>query len=899
MSIIRVPTRTKTKSFKGEQMDFKFPNSFMTQPDINTASDDIALNNHFLVNDTLSSDALKNEHLLSLDSSKQNISKANSSTDGSNYYSFANISDNTTSPSYFHSGSSQNDDIISMLHLNSLNGMPRTVAPKKLDTFTISKINTNNNTSQSVISTTRDSIPTADNISYAILSTESIDTNNLKSLRLPTNSTNSTMSTRQSSFIVQMGDRSSINHHNEQLSTRRGSSRRNSTVKRTPLNLYRKPTMRKVESIIFSSSSMDTSRQSSNNLNLRNNGKLSKQNIEGEQKIRIVSQKYKEAGESKELPRLPSLQQSVILEVPVANYTKLRKHSSYRANASLTKNGKLDKKTIVPKSNTRKSSLKRSNAIRCHGGLLQYMEQIGLKIKKIITKLIFVVRRKLFRYNKTPNSKKKVDASNGKYKVINKKQIKHHRPMEKNHKNTTHLMQKQKGYMNNLQRSISIRSLKPLLNSEETLNFVRKLSEPSLINKESINNLLNIGKEMDSASRVQTKTNIETKNNKKNVSTNVTRMNSIMKSPVINTNVRNSSTLRRTNSSIRRAASIQTSITPSTSTYYTSSSNPTAVNGNNINNIRSNNSSIDNVNVLMRATSNSHSNPNSTSSNYSSTSTSPVRKGRLVKSFGSNSLNSLVRQQSIVVKNQVIPINQYSSIIEEDEDESENVIKKENYHVNNVKSNNNTVFGTIKEEECEDSNQCLIRDNTVKSNESETNSSIFTTLKTENKIEGKEDKLNGVECTMNDNGETEAGKLISQDEFQHDITNLFHVYFAQVIQNRINMRVQMIKYQQSNVMDPHYQELIDSIIKNEDQPAEDDDNSSCTAVSDDDEMLKASATLMKGYDGCSSIEESDDTDMEMEDMYEKMIPMTVLPLHSSSGTKAVRRSMTLPLSIKI
>lgn len=97
--IIRTPVRTKTKSFKGDQIDFKFPsNESLPRGTL----EEYHLNNHHLLNDVLAAenplthDEDTNSQILSDYTSASNTN-TNSGYSSNGYYSFANISDNTTS----------------------------------------------------------------------------------------------------------------------------------------------------------------------------------------------------------------------------------------------------------------------------------------------------------------------------------------------------------------------------------------------------------------------------------------------------------------------------------------------------------------------------------------------------------------------------------------------------------------------------------------------------------------------------------------------------------------------------------------------------------------------------------------------------------------------------------
>ncbi|CDO92889.1 unnamed protein product [Kluyveromyces dobzhanskii CBS 2104] len=200
---------------------------------------------------------------------------------------------------------------------------------------------------------------------------------------------------------------------------------------------------------------------------------------------------------------------------------------------------------------SRKSNLKRSNAVKCRGGLLQYFTRIGIRMKSSLRRLHMALKRKIFSYRQRHFSKS-------------------------NRKTTSHLL-RSNGYFANIKRSQSMRSLASYSDT----------SSPTVPSGLNIKN-----------------------------TPVVTHSSSI-----------NHHSLRRTPSSIKRAASILTN---------------------------------SNSNLVSR----SNSSLARTSSN------------RLVRSQPSLNLNLAVRQPSIVVKNKVIPLSQFDHkdycIKEEDEDEDDN-----------------------------------------------------------------------------------------------------------------------------------------------------------------------------------------------------------------------------------
>ncbi|CAH00426.1 Aim44p [Kluyveromyces lactis] len=91
--MIRTPTRTKTKSYNGSQSEFRFPDVEVLA---HLKLPEHGLNNHHLLNEQLNKkpeDDIHSQHL-----SDYTTTNSNSGNSSNGYYSFANISDNTTNP---------------------------------------------------------------------------------------------------------------------------------------------------------------------------------------------------------------------------------------------------------------------------------------------------------------------------------------------------------------------------------------------------------------------------------------------------------------------------------------------------------------------------------------------------------------------------------------------------------------------------------------------------------------------------------------------------------------------------------------------------------------------------------------------------------------------------------
>ncbi|CAI4054278.1 hypothetical protein SUVZ_16G1290 [Saccharomyces uvarum] len=524
--IIRAPIRTKTKSFKGDQVDFKFPSNESLP---RGTMEEYHLNNHHLLNNALGGenpvthDEDTTSQILSDYTSASNTN-TNSGYSSNGYYSFANISDNTTSSpriivnpneptkrltssdsnksDYFASHDLQNDD---SLHYSS-----SSVVRNQLRSMEV--IPEGNVTGS--VSTASQTIPTADNVSYNIASSSA-----------------SSISSKES----------------------------------TPSGTLQP--MQEAE--------------------LKTKPKLEKQK-------KVIEAKKPVSEHKKKLNRVPTIKQVGSI-----------KSSNYRYSSSASS-----------RSISARSSLKRSKAIRCKGGLLYYFTSLGISIKKTLRRLRLAIRRKLFSFN-DKNATPTFNSKTSKSKTQNnKKSTRRQADLTSTKNSSTSRQKKAQRYVSNLQRSISSKSLVPVL-------------APLAITKP-----------------LRIDTNCEATVFK---SKEPTTESKAPKSPL----VRYTPSLRRTNSSIRRAASILTA--PATMT------------------------PVNNRNSFISV---------SDSANHAVTrNSSAYSRSRLVRSKPSTSLNAIARQPSIVVENKVIPLsmNRYS-IREEDEYVIDTTSMRELSPVNSVSS---------------------------------------------------------------------------------------------------------------------------------------------------------------------------------------------------------------------
>ncbi|CCD27324.1 Aim44p NDAI_0K01330 [Naumovozyma dairenensis CBS 421] len=563
--IIRTPTRTKTKSFKGEQMGFKFPSNENLPKIVTSPKNEYDLNNHHLLNDNLALhdnnsneddnlSQIKSDYTFSTNTnSNTNTNTYSSSSNG--YYSFANISDNTTtSPKLFPVS-------------NTSNSHSKHLAAEKLPPSSISYFSSSSPSFKKYVSTnpsvstncttdvtkrsTLYSIPTADNISYAIVSATSSESSSID--KLSTNNINR-------------------NHSSASSNTSTFSSTSYHSLSKEQTNLRRVPTIKQVPSI------------SSNGTLSSPTKKSSKKKISQIQSPKKVKQK---------------------LSSPTTAISPSQKKTLPKSHHTTTK-------TRNPTSKSSKSSLKRSNAIRCKGGLLYYFTMIGIKLKKTLKKLRFMIRSKLFNKNKNKNKNKKYVSSTSNMKsnikspLINTKkttnkniQLKTHSRVStnKNFSPETSHLKRTNGYVTNLQKRSS--SITP---SPSIKNINKIISSPT---------------------------------------------SPIIQNPITNRNNNNTTSLRRTASSIRRAASTLHSSTATPSHSIITSPR---------------------LNQQQQITRN-----NTTQSRFIRNRTNIATTTPQLSS--SASLNSnVIRQPSIVVKNKVIPLSshhQHNTIHEEPDNEQD------------------------------------------------------------------------------------------------------------------------------------------------------------------------------------------------------------------------------------
>ncbi|GMM56910.1 Aim44 protein [Maudiozyma humilis] len=750
--IIRTPTRTKTKSFNGSQVDFKFP-STESLPRGNATEQD--MNNHHLLNATIKTGEIAeseqgdNVSQILSDYTSASNTNSNAYTSSSNgYYSFANISDNTTSPRFF----AQNKDAsVSNLNLGSpgrVGNYPSTLAPQKVGSAVSSPALTSSSSgrnslrgsiasgrkstspsqmasipenksmsiqeNKSVSARTAASIPTADNISYEIISA----TSNLDDTqpRMVSAATSSTCSTAQSALPK--------NH---------------ATVVKHPMAM--RP----------------------DNLSL------------SQRRSSIASRRRHSSSHAQPLSRV----------------------------ASLASRG------------SRKSQLKRSNAIRCKGGLLAYFSTIGMRIRKSMHKLRIVLRKRLFSSHgknvgsRSSSSQMARKGGNSTTTTSRKpgKKLKRKAPKNK------HAAE----YSQSTSKALTTSHLK---RTDGFVANVRRTDEPSTESSKSPTPI-----------------------------TKLTPTTSQKDTPASHP-----PTLRRTNSSIRRAASILQS-TPNTNRYSTASqSEPSMA--------------------------------------FTSAETRDTRRspGHMTRSGGMASLNSVIREPSIVVKNKVIPLTMHQYPIKEEDEYVIDTNSMQKLSSSENESDGSSGFSYFDE---------VHRDHHDKS-------SIYTTESTDDEDDENEDTQYE---PVHKKGMNPADMSASE------LSALFNDYFSTIIAKRIRMRLQIGQYQESNNLkhlDSEYRDMLESLRAEYDSESSDifdNDNRSSSESTSSSSSSESDSNSEFSFTGASN-EEEDALDVITpleckRDIKEQLQNMLSGYSHSQAASvtslpaAAVKRSSTLPIGVTI
>ncbi|SCU82609.1 LADA_0C06744g1_1 [Lachancea dasiensis] len=383
-------------------------------------------------------------------------------------------------------------------------------------------------------------------------------------------------------------------------------------------------------------------------------------------------------------------------------------------------------------SNRSTSKLKRSQAIRCKGGLLQFFNKVGSRVKARVCRWRLAVRKKLFTF-------------------------KSRRLAKKNKQQTTSHLKRANGYVSNIERTMSNASLRKV--SEKRPEVCKPGTDDSAPTRNSTGQTQRTVHDQPKTSRTS---------------------------------------LRRSPSSIKRAAS-----------------------------------------SLNRA----NSSANASSDGARLDSLDSNSRPKIVRSDPSMSLNSIIRQPSIVVNNKVIPLSRFNgemndfSIKEEDEDE---------YVID-----------------------------TDYMRRSDDNISDFSTSSSSSNEEDYKDSL-----------ETPLPMTFeSHDEKATTASNSWNHYLRAVVAQRILMRIQIHKFQESGE-DVVRQQLIDAIITDY------DDNSS-SHYETDVETDSTPLTALSGSEKCLSRTDTSGGYSNAND--------SILSLRPFQGAlhQNVKRSLTLPMGFRV
>ncbi|AET38125.1 Aim44p Ecym_2392 [Eremothecium cymbalariae DBVPG len=389
-----------------------------------------------------------------------------------------------------------------------------------------------------------------------------------------------------------------------------------------------------------------------------------------------------EGVQSTELPcfqiTLPAASSSAALSTVMA-ITSRSSSMMFRRNMSLRYSPSI--MSSLGSTPTRLTMPKRSRAVRCKGGLLQFFTQYMVN-----------TRAKLRKWGVSIKKRYALKRKKRQVKVKHKKQ------------STTSHLKRTNGYVSNIRRSISTRStLGPIPNlaADQT-------SQPRLLPLNAIEN----------ATVLQTRTS-----------------------------------LRRSPSSIKRAASTLRSVSP-------------------VNKARSN----DDQNQLKENQFNHRSSINS----------------NIVRSTASTSLNSIIRQPSIVVNNKVMPLCRLSTtksqypIREEDEDEEEDENHEDEYVINN-----STQMVPVKGLHAEIA--CHNLGDVSPSNSD--NSSIQTSY---------------YQDAQDDNAELDID--ISDQDALEKMMTAWHQFLSSTIASRIKMRLDLLRFKQQSLTDTENISLLNEIL---------------------------------------------------------------------------------------
>ena len=701
-AVMRTPTRTKTKSLGGRQNDFKFP-SIEALPRFVLHEED--LNNHYIVNEVFSKSPdlkARDDNESQLVSEYTSVSNTNTNTNSSNgYYSFANISDNTTT--------------------SRMNG-------------------------------------TFSEASYGVSSAAS---------RTYKSSDYSTAyDTEHPPFSSSPSPKLRPTYTTEKVTTRPKSAGSITSKRSTP------PPM---EAIIEDEQSLHT-------LPYKVVELVPSSKVDPLPQARVVTVRSSSSTASSTTVESSSRRRRLSVGVDRGN-RQLSSDSSLTYTTAPSQNPLIENsKGYVPYSRQSQSQsqsqsgvrqvskLKRSNAIRCKGGLLRFFSQLGIRIKRRFRRLWLAVRRKLFSYSRGRSSGS-ISRSKSMHSVSQSLVRRQTFATEQSTLENITLRKRHRVNGHEMKRSLSS-------GNKLTTSHLRRTHG-------LVSNLQSLPPPPPQDSTTATATAAAAAESS---------IISSLKSPGTPQRVTfakrgTNSTLRRTNSSIRRAASIlEASMSkmdhngsPMTTSWKldTLQESPELEAGSN----------PQNTQLYTHAT------VATTLQNMNNKPGANLRKpSHLVRSRGSNSLSSIIRQPSIVVKNKVIPLSMG------------------NYSMSLRNGDRVACWDTLSAVESQSSiDSSYFEVNQLKGD----STGLITSMRgTSRDFEKGGD--NAVE-TIEEDEEQEEGTLefVSNRE---TVSSLFNSYFRRIVYERVKLQLQMERLQDSSQEDicSIYRELLDSIHVYED-----------------------------------------------------------------------------------
>ncbi|AEY95665.1 FACR148Wp [Eremothecium gossypii FDAG1] len=402
---------------------------------------------------------------------------------------------------------------------------------------------------------------------------------------------------------------------------------------------------------------------------------------------------------------------------------------------------------------TKLTTLKRSNAIRCKGGLLQFFSQYAVKTGKKLVKWKIALRKRLFKFQRRSTKNKK------------------------NSSPTTSHLKRVNGYVSNVRRSFSTQSRLALV--------------PEIVRRTP---------------------------SRRHLTANTGMKDATPASP-------SRTSIRRTPSSIKRAASTLSS------------------------------------NYVYRDGSDTSSQAPELKSTGSSLAPAP---SQMVRSTALTSLNSIVRQPSIVVNNKVIPLSRFPGekmqlpIREEDEEEEEPSTKTDDYVIDTSKRM--STIGEIQASRISSSS------GSISSHSSSIQSSHFDDASNSSPLNDSIESDSDIECTR----------------------TAWNHFLRTVIAERIRMRLQLAKLQELALLKDDSLDILYAVLrKTLDEPA---DKSSSTYDPDIMPENNSETGLGNGF-------RSSDQLSRLKEGSRKRNTSSSTMLALPEALATVRRSITMPVGL--